>query len=475
MTARLRRGASLESTVEGVVLRPGVAAYDEARRLFNAAIDNQPVAIAQVADAEDVVNTVRFAADRGLSLSVRGGGHGVAGLATAGEIVVDLNRLRRVEIDVERRLAHVEGGATWKDIDAASQAYGLATPGGRVTTTGVGGLTLGGGQGWLSPLHGLASDNLASAEVVTADGELLATSEEENPDLLWGLRGGGGGLGVVTRLTFRLHPVGPMVLAGNILYPFDQAAEVSVAAAAFLDQAPREVSGALVYTSAPPLTGIPPELVGQPIVSLTLCWFGSDLELGERTLAPARRLGTPLVDLVGPMSYCELQAMTDSGHPFGNRHYWSAGYFDELHPEVVAQTITAIAHRLAPSVKVIVAPLGAAVQDHEPASSAFPHRAARWFFHPLAAYQVAADDDAQKAWVKGLMSDVRPHQRGGSFLNYVSAQDNTELRASFGDPTFDRLTALRSLYDPRGSFVTTTARAPNPAHVKPTDHPKGAR
>jgi FAD/FMN-containing dehydrogenase len=311
----------LRDTLAGELILPGDRTYDEARSVFNGMVDKRPAVVARCATTEDVVASVEFARAHGLVVAVRGGGHSVAGLSVCdGGIVIDLAGLKAIDVDPAARTVRAGGGALWGEFDAATQQHGLHTPGGRVTTTGVGGFTTGGGYGWTSSKHGLACDNLRSARVVLADGRVVTASEDENSDLFWGIRGGGGNFGVVTEFEFRLHPLGPIVLAGLALWPLERAAEVFAGWRDYADAAPDEVSTAIVIITAPPEDFVPDDLKGKPAVGMAFLYVG-DPEEGTRAAAPLRAL-SPVVDLIQPMPYTAFQAMVDPMAPKGFRSYW---------------------------------------------------------------------------------------------------------------------------------------------------------
>ncbi|MEX0750259.1 MAG: FAD-binding protein, partial [Dehalococcoidia bacterium] len=307
----------------GLVLAPGDAPYDEARRIWNGAIDRRPAAIARGLDHSDVAAAIRHARENDLAIAIRGGGHGVGGAATVDDgLVVDLSAMRGVYVDVRTRRAWVGGGALWGDVDAATQAQGLATVGGIVTHTGVGGLTLGGGIGWLMRAHGLAVDNLRSVRLVTADGEALAVSEAEHPELFWALRGGGGNFGVVTSFEFGLHPRGP-VLAGPLVWPLEDAPGLLRHYRDIIDRAPEELATIVVLRQAPAAAPLPPSIHGRPVCLILVCWTGEH-EAGERAIAPLRRFGRPLFDGIAARPYVELQSALDAGAPHGWHSYWKS-------------------------------------------------------------------------------------------------------------------------------------------------------
>lgn len=444
--------AELAERLDGPVLTPDDVGYTEAIDLFNAAIGHRPDYVVRATSTSDVVTAVRFARTHALDLSVKGGGHSVAGLATAGRFVVDLSLMRDVQIDPARRRASAQGGCTWVDVDTATQRHGLATPGGRVTHTGIAGLTLGGGQGWLSPKHGLACDNLLSAEVVTADGDVVTAGPGGDEELLWGLRGGGGNFGVVTRFDYRLHEVGPQLLAGVLVHPLAMAEELLTRYSSLVDTAGPDLGGAVVLTSAPDVLFVPPAAVGAPIAVTTLAWFG-DLAQGERALAPLRRLGPPMVDGIGPMSYLTLQALTDEPNPWGMRNYWTAAYAHSLPSQLAQAMVEATRAKRSPLSAIIVTQMGQAVNDVPEAATAFPHRDASWLVHPVGMWSDPADDAVETAWVRNTKARLTPFASGGTYLNDDSLQaDRTHVREAFGAKKYARLAAVKATHDPDNLF-----------------------
>ncbi|HLZ36967.1 MAG TPA: FAD-binding oxidoreductase [Mycobacteriales bacterium] len=457
---------ALSGRITGRVLTPLDGAYDDARRLYNAAVEHRPEVIVQAAGVPDVVSAVRFATAHGLSLSVRSGGHGVAGHATSGDLVVDLSLLRAVRVDSVRRVADAQAGARWSDVDVATQRHALGTPGGRVTTTGIAGLTLGGGHGWLSPLHGLTCDNLLGAELVTADGRVVTVDEDHEPDLLWALRGGGGNFGVVTRFTYRLHPVGPVVAGGVVCYPGERAADVAAAYSAFSASAPPEVGGSLVVEVTPRTPRLPAGTGRRTIVTLILTWVGADLDAGARVLAPLRRVAPPLVDDVARRSYLELQAMTDLANRPGFRNYWSASYLRSPTPELVAGVADAFGPG-SPQSQAIFTPLGRAVREWPPETAAFAHREAGWFFHPLAVYVEPTEDAAQRVWARRLVQQAAPYASGGEYLNFSSDEDAAHACAAYDPATYERLRRVKRVWDPSNVFRHTANVPPAEADGDP--------
>lgn len=436
-------------------------AYDDARRVFNAMYDRRPQAIAQVASAQEVVAALHHARSNGLRVAVRAGGHSVAGYSTVDDgLVIDLRPIDHVDVDPVGRTARVGAGVDWGRLDAATQAYGLATTGGRMTTTGVAGFTLGSGSGWLERLHGLACDNLLSAQVVTADGRVLTASESENPDLFWGLRGGGGNFGIVTEFTFRLHPVGPTIVAGMLMYPRPQAPAVLRFFRDFMEQAPREVCGGAILMTAPPAPFVPAELHGQQVLTLLVGHFGP-VDEGEAALRPLRELATAAVDLVAPRPYVELQAMTDPGNPPGRRNYWRSGALGAL-PDDAIDTFLACGDDVTSPFSVqVLGRAGGAIADVPEDATAISGRTAQWQFHCYGSWEEPTDEPHVE-WVRRTEQAMRPWVVDGLALNFFSSVDDDLVRRTFGAEKFARLVALKTAYDPENVFRLNQNIPPQP-------------
>jgi FAD/FMN-containing dehydrogenase len=441
---------ALRAAVRGAVLTPDDGGYDDARRIFNASIDRRPAALVQVAGAPDVAAALTFARAHGLSVSVRGGGHGVAGHAVDGDVVIDLSACVGVLVDAQRRTAVVRAGSTWAHVDEACQAHGLAVPGGRISHTGVAGLTLGGGEGWLSPKHGLSCDNLVAVEMVTADGHRVVASPDQQPELFWALRGGGGNFGVVTSFTFRLHPVGPLVLGGQLLYRVADAADVLATLAGLRALGHDELSTAAVFMTAPPAPFVPGDIVGRPVLAVVPAWLG-ELDLGAEVLTALRTRVRPLVDVAGPMPYVALQNMIDPSAPRGLRQRWAASFVPELSAGIVGDLEDTATCLPGPMSHIIVSPLGGAVSRVPAEDSAYPHRAASWLVHPVAQWPDPADDDAHITWAGQLGAAVRDHGETGTYLN-LDEGDDARVRWAFGAERYRRLQNVKAFWDPEDIF-----------------------
>jgi FAD/FMN-containing dehydrogenase len=435
----------------GEVLSPGDAGYHEARGVWNAMIDKRPGLIARPLDAAGVAAAVDFAREHGLPVAVRCGGHSVAGKSACDDgLLIDLSLMKGVSLDPDRRTARANAGVLWGEFDRETQAFGLATPGGRVTTTGIGGFTLGGGYGWLSPRHGLACDNLISAEVVTADGRLLTAGEDENEDLLWGLRGGGGNFGVVTSYEFRLHPVGPTVVGGMLVHPLEQAGDVLRAYRDRVADGPDELATAFAFFPAPPEPFIPEELHGKTVLGI-IAFHCGDLQEGERVVRPLKDLGPPAVDLVGPMPYTEFQALLDPTAPPGWRWYNTGEHLSGLPDGAIDAVVRQAPQGLDPLSQIIVFRHGGAVSRVGDEETAFSNREPEYLLHPLAAWMEPRDDERHIAWVRELVREMDPFKTGGVYLNF-SPEGDEHLLDGYGRQKYSRLVALKDRYDPTNMF-----------------------
>ncbi len=434
--------------------------YDDARAVFNAMFDRRPAAIARATSDADVVAVLQFARSAGVPLAVRAGGHSVAGYSSIDDgLLLDLRPMKSIDVDPDARTVRVGPGVTWGELDAATQAHGLATTGGRMTTTGVAGFVLGSGSGWLERLHGLACDNLISARVVTADGRVVTASETENAELFWGLRGGGGNFGVVTEFQLRLHPIGPTIFGGIRLYPRDQAAAVARRFREFAATAPREFAGGLVFMTAPPAPFVPPELQGKPAVNMLLAWFGNPAE-GEEVLAPLREFGEPAVDLIGPIPYAQLQAVSDPGNPPGRRNYWQSALFADFGEDAIDTLVDQANAATSPFSVLILAPAGGAVDDVPDDATPIGGRSAPWFYHCYGIW-TEGDDATHIGWVKETNAALAPWTTAGMALNFFTDVDQDRVVSAFGEEKYRRLQAIKDRYDPDNIFCRNQ-------NVKPT-------
>lgn len=442
----------LRKDFTGELLHPGDDGYETARRIWNGAIDRRPALIARCTGPDDVISAVRFARSEGLLVAVRGGGHNVAGTAVCDDgLMIDLSPMKGIAVDPARRVARVQPGVLWGELDHETQAFGLAVPGGIVTHTGVAGLTLGGGIGWLMRRHGLTCDSLLSADVVTAEGRQVTVSETEHPDLFWGVRGGGGNFGIVTSFEFRLHSVGPTVLAGLLLHPAEQVREVLDFYRAFAASAPDALTTILTFRHAPALPTIPSHLHGVPVVSLGVCYAGP-IEEGQRVVEPLRAFGTPLVDLIGPSAYTAHQSMLDVSVPHGLLYYWKSHYL----PDLTDGAIDAIAEHAwrAPSLKsfAIMFQLGGTIAQRGDDEAAFTGRAAAYALNLNSVWTEPAETGQHERWVRNFWDAMLPFTHGGVYVNFLGDEGEQRVRAAYGPQKYKRLVALKNRYDPTNFF-----------------------
>jgi FAD/FMN-containing dehydrogenase len=446
----------LANTVRGRILTAEDPGFHQACSLWNGMIARRPRLIVRPAGQADVVAAVTFARAHGLPLSVRGGGHNVAGNALCDDgLTIDLSGMRGVRVDAARRTARVEGGATLGDVDQVTQAHGLATPLGVVSRTGVGGLTLHGGLGFLTRKHGLACDNLIGADVVTADGAVVTTSLERNPDLLWGLRGGGGNFGVVTSLEYQLHPIGPEVWMCIVMYPMDQAPKVFKFFREFMPTAPDDLMAIAILWNSPGEDPIPEHARRQPVVVVAGAHSGPFAE-GERAIAPFRQIAKPLVDLSGPMPFTAAQSLFDADYPDGRRYYWKSLYLDSLDDAAVSTLVKHAERRPSTLSSVDVWALGGAMRREPAGGSAFSHRDRPYLLGIEANWDSPTEDQRNIAWARELFADMGPFSRGGMYLNFpgLAEEGDTLLRESFGT-SYARLQSLKARFDPDNVFRST--------------------
>jgi len=441
----------LKRGFRGEVILPGDEAYESARKIWNAMIDKRPAIIARCITATDVVRSVNFARDNGLLLAVRGGGHNIAGNAVCDDgIVVDLSQMKAAYVDPDKRLATIEGGATLGDLDAATQAHGLATPVGINSTTGIAGLTLGGGFGWLSRKYGMTVDNLESAEVVTAAGETVRASATEHPELFWALRGGGGNFGVVTRFEFRLHPVGPNLLSGLIVYPIDEAKPVLQQYREFVATAPEELSVWPVLRLAPPLPFLPESVHGTGVVLLALVYAG-DPKQGELLVEPLRTFGTLLGEHVGIQPYVAWQKAFDPLLGFGARNYWKSHNFSTLTDGLFDIAIEYIGRLPSPQCEIFFGAIGGASNRQAPDATAYAHRDARFVMNVHGRWDDPADDKRCISWARDYFKATAPFASGGVYVNFLTADEGDRVRSAYGS-NYERLARVKRTYDPDNLF-----------------------
>lgn len=453
MTTTLERStiADLRRQFRGPLVQPGEPDYEDTRKIWNAAIERRPALIARCTDRRDVVAAVRFAREHSMLTSIRGAGHNVSGSALCdGGMTVDLSLLRAVTIDTDRRIATVEPGVRLGELDRASQVFGLATPAGINSVTGVAGLTLGGGIGWLMRAHGLTSDNLVGAEVVTADGEVVRASEEENSDLLWALRGGGGNFGVVTSFEFRLVEVGPQMAAGVVFYPADQAPQVLSRYADFCGSCLDEVTTIVSLRRAPHMSAIPESAWDSPVVGIAACHAGEP-QSGDQVLDPLRKLGTPLVDLLMIKPFVAQQALFDPTVPPGWRYYWKSEYLRPLDGPAIGTIAGQAWSCAAPMSYTLMFHMGGAIRRMSDDDSAFSGRRAEHAININMVQRTTSDPD-DTDWVRRFHASMQPHSSGGVYVNFMGNEGEDRVRHAYGESKWNRLRELKRRWDPTNFF-----------------------
>ena len=430
----------LEAALRGRIYLRSSEGYDQARQVWNGMIDKRPLAIVGAAGVADVIATVKFAQSRSLPVAIRGGGHNVAGSAVCDDgIVIDLAPMKAVRVDPVDRRARTEGGVLWREYDHETQAFGLASTGGAVSTTGIAGLTLGGGYGYLARMYGMACDNLVSADVVTAAGDLVTASENLHPDLFWGLRGGGGNFGVVTSFEYHLHPV-QQALSGIIAFPFEMAATVLKRFRELAAEAPDTCTW---------FAGILPGPTVGKLAAVVVSHFGSEEE-GQRALRPIRELGSIVVDTVAQVPYCALQQQLDASYPKGLRNYWKSAFLQGLTDEVIGTLIEAMRDTPSDRDQVVIESYGGAISRVSKDATAFEHRHSPFNLLILAISTNPTLDQADVAWARNLYQRILPHSTGGTYVNYLSAGD--DVHTAYGDARFRRLAGIKARYDPGNLF-----------------------
>jgi FAD/FMN-containing dehydrogenase len=459
--------ATLDARFAGELIGSDHPDYDQARKICNAMFDKRPALVARCTSPEDVQAALAHAREQELIVAVRGGGHSTPGHSSCDDgMVIDTGPMKTIDIDLSGRTGRFGAGLTWGELDAATQEHGLAVTGGRVTHTGIAGLTLGSGSGWLERKYGMTCESLISAEVVTADGRVLRASADENADLFWGLRGGGGNFGVVTQFEFRLHPVGPIVFAGMIMHPRAAAKELARVYRDFMEQAADEVGGGLALITAPPEEFVPEEARGKPACGVIVIYVG-DPKQGEKALRPLLEWGEPWVNMVQPMPYAAVQQLIDAGNPWGISEYSKIDYLRELPDEAIDAMVDKAAEASAPFTEVILCPLGGAVSRMDRSTMALSMPDAKWMYFCLAKWREPSEQDEQLAWARVFMHTMRPWGVDKAPPNFIAPDEGAaRLRASYGDEKFRRLVVLKDSYDPENVFSLN----PNvPPSVPPTE------
>ena len=447
MTTEARSSDALRAQFAGSVLSPSDGGYEDARRVHNGLIDRRPALVARCSGTADVQAAVRFGRERGLEIAVRGGGHNVAGNAVCdGGLMIDLSAMRGVHVDPHARRARAQGGATWGDYNRETQVYGLASTGGVVSTTGVGGLTLGGGLGWLMGKHGMAVDSLVAVELVTATGEVVRASADEHPDLFWALRGGGGNFGVATWLEYELYPVGPTVTAGLVAHPFAAARDVLRFYRDFTTSLPDELTAFAGVLHAP-------DGSGTKLAAIIVCHAGS-LEGGAAAVAPVKRFGSPVMDVIGPMPYPAVNMLFDAGFPRGALNYWKSNFLTALGDTAIDTMIERFAATPSPMSALLLEHFHGAATRVGPTETAFPHRTVGYNFLTVGEWLDAAASPANVAWTRDTYAAMAPHFTTGRYVNYLNADEVAEdstVSAAFG-PNWKRLRDVKRRYDADNVF-----------------------
>jgi hypothetical protein len=448
-------------SLQGLLLTPNHSDYETVRKVWNGMIDRHPALIVCCTSAADVIAAVNFARTHHLLTAVRAGGHGVAGTAMCeGGIVIDLAQMRAVHVDPEARSARVEGGATLGDLDRATQVFGLATPTGQVSLTGIAGLTLGGGIGWLRRKYGLSCDNLLSVEIVTADGQLLTASATENPDLFWGVRGGGGNFGVVTTFEFKLHPIGPQIMLAGVFYPVERAKEILRFFRSYTATAADEVSALAIIGTLPDVESLPPELRGRRNIGLFAGYAGS-VEDGQKVLQPLRDLGEALLDISGVTPYVQMQSAFDGNYPT-MRSYWKSLFIDSLSDGVIDQIVMQSETISSPQSILVVWHMGGAIQSVREEDSAFSGRDAPYLLSAEANWLDPQEDQAHIAWTRHCIEMAQPFSHGAQYFNFAEHNEGQDtMRKTFG-AKYQRLAALKAKYDPTNLFRLNQNITPAP-------------
>ncbi|HRH86228.1 MAG TPA: FAD-binding oxidoreductase [Rubrivivax sp.] len=447
---------SFKAGFRGPVLAPDAPDYDEVRKIWNAMIDRRPGLIVRCTGTADVMHAVRFARAHRFLLSVRGGGHNIAGLALAdGALLLDLSLMRGVSVDVKGRTARAQGGCLLADVDRETQVHGLAAVLGFVSATGIGGLTVGGGFGYLTRRFGYTCDNLVAMEVVTAEGTVVRAAADENAELFWALRGGGGNFGIVTSFEYKLHPVGPEILGGAVVWRAEDAAQVLDFYRNFTATTPRETTCVAVLRIAPPAPWLPPEIHGKPIIAIFVCHSGG-IEQGEKILAPLRTLGKPVADIITRRPYTQMQSLLDATQPKGRRYYWKSNYLAEVHPQAIALAIEHAARMPSPHSSVIFFQLQGALNELPEQHCPAGNRDTAFVLNITGSWEKAADDAANQRWARDCFATMAPYSTGGTYINFLNEEEGRErIEAAYGRANLERLAALKRRYDPENLFRHT--------------------
>ena len=452
--------AEFQASLRGALLRPGNEGYETHRKIWNGMIDRHPALIARCAGVADVISAVQFARSHHLLVAVRGGGHNVAGNAVCdGGMVIDLSPMKGVRVDPAARVVRAQAGVTWGELDRETQAFGLATTGGIVSTTGISGLTLGGGIGWLMRKYGLTCDNLLSVDIVTADGRSIVASADEHPDLFWGVRGGGGNFGIVTSFEYRLHPVST-IIGGMVIYPAALLHEALRFYRDFCASALDELTTLASLFTAPPEAFIPASLHGTPVMGIVACHCGSPEE-AERVLRPLHMFGPPAVDLLGPMPYSALQTMVDTSYPAGQCYYWKSDYLTDLSDEAIDTILSHRARCLSPLSAVDIHQMGGAMARIDANATAFGHRDAPFLVNTVASWTTSQEGEQHVQWARSLSAGLARYSTG-TYVNFLTNEGAAGVKAAYDPAAYQRLAALKQTYDPTNLFHLNQNIAPRP-------------
>jgi FAD/FMN-containing dehydrogenase len=460
---------SFKLRVRGPVLLPGDAGYDAARAVWNAMIDRKPAVIVRCLGTADVITSVQFAREHNLLICIKGGGHNIAGLATAdGALMLDMSLMRGVWVDPQARIAHAQAGSLLGDVDRETQLHGLAAVLGFVSQTGIAGLTLGGGFGYLTRRWGWTADNVAGMDVVTADGKLVRASSEQNPDLFWGLRGGGGNFGVVTGFDYMLYPVGPEIVGGVVAWPAAEAPKVLELYRTMAEAAPPELTLVAFLRPAPPAPWLPKEIHGKPIVAILACYSGDPAE-GEKALAPIKSFGKPIGDILVRRPYSQLQALLDATQPAGRRYYWKSEYLAQVEPALCERVMAHVATMQSPHSNIILFQIGGALNSLGEAHSPAGNRTARYVVNITGSWEQAEQDSANIAWVREAWAEMRPFSTGGTYINFLTKDEGPDrTQAALGQGLL-RLAEIKARWDPENVFRTNWNIQPARATDRPPE------
>jgi len=441
----------LKSLIKGSIVVPDDRTYDEVRQIWNAMIDRRPAVIVQAAAADDVAPAIAFAREKGLDISIRGAGHNIAGNALCDNgLMIDFSRMKNVRVDTGKKRAYVEPGATLADLDLATQVHGLATPVGINSTTGIAGLTLGGGFGWLTRKYGMTIDNLVSVDLITAEGKKLHASETENADLFWAIRGGGGNFGVVTQFEFQLYPVGPEIFAGLIVFPFSQAKQILTRYRQFVNSAPEELNVWVVLRKAPPLPFLPENVHGKEVVVMPIFYAGAVAE-GEKLIAPLRSFGDAVGEHIGPQPYVEWQKAFDPLLTPGARNYWKSHNFTELADGALDAIIEFAGKLPSPQCEIFIGLIAGAPNRVAPGAMAYAHRDAKFVLNVHGRWDEAGDDQKCIGWAREFFKASAPFASAGAYVNFMTEEERDRVAQAYG-ANFQRLVQIKKRYDPLNVF-----------------------